>query len=277
MPAGWVRALALSQGRWLFSAACGQLRQWDLARAVPRNTASVGVERGDIQALVASKSRVFAATSDGALWWVLGCLAAGLAHPCGWTWGSAALWWPCPLASSMALRRFKRCTCLYGCRSWPIGRKGELGPPQRHKKAHGERITALALRGGILFSGGGARGCQQRAACFEPCICAEACAPRPASLAGRAAGHALAPLPVCDGTLALTPALLSFTPMIAVSYDGSIKAWDAESLEIVMDRPAAHAGMRIHCATLGPDGLLYTGGDDQVRPPAVERGRWESG
>lgn len=150
---GWVRALALSQGRWLFSAACGQLRQWDLSRAVPRCVGSVAVERGDIQALAASRDRVFAATSDGALW------------------------------------------------AWPIGRKGELGAPACHKRAHGDRITALALRGPILFS---------------------------------------------------------------ASYDGGVRAWDAASLELVMAREGAHDGGRLHAAVLGPDGLLYTGGDDAL-------------
>ena len=29
---GWVRALASAAGRWLFSAACNQLRTWDMAR-----------------------------------------------------------------------------------------------------------------------------------------------------------------------------------------------------------------------------------------------------
>jgi hypothetical protein len=49
-----------------------------------------------------------------------------------------------------------------------------------------------------------------------------------------------------------------------VSYDGSLKAWDADSLEIVVDRSSAHGGERVHCLAVGPDGLLYTGGDDKV-------------
>lgn len=50
----------------------------------------------------------------------------------------------------------------------------------------------------------------------------------------------------------------------AVSYDGGLKAWDADSLEIVVDRSSAHGGERVHCLAVGPDGLLYTGGDDKV-------------
>ena len=71
------------------------------------------------------------------------------------------------------------------------------------KKAHAERVTALALRRGLLYS---------------------------------------------------------------VSYDGALKAWDAQTLDIVVDRSSAHGGERVHCLALGPDGLLYTGGSDkQVR------------
>ena len=51
----------------------------------------------------------------------------------------------------------------------------------------------------------------------------------------------------------------------AVSYDGSLKAWDAASLELVMCAPGAHDGQRVHCLTVGPDKVLYTGGSDQVR------------
>lgn len=46
--------------------------------------------------------------------------------------------------------------------------------------------------------------------------------------------------------------------------DGCLKAWDADSLEIVVDRASAHGGERVHCLAMGPDGLLYTGGDDKV-------------
>ena len=49
-----------------------------------------------------------------------------------------------------------------------------------------------------------------------------------------------------------------------MSYDGSLKAWDADSLDIVADRSGAHSGERVHCLAVGPDGLLYTGGDDKV-------------
>lgn len=64
------------------------------------------------------------------------------------------------------------CVCLH--RAWSIGRKaGELTEVACRKKAHGERVAGMALRGGLLYS---------------------------------------------------------------VSYDGSLKAWDADNLDIVVDR-----------------------------------------
>ena len=54
--------------------------------------------------------------------------------------------------------------------------------------------------------------------------------------------------------------------LYSVSYDGSIKMWDAESMELVMEERNAHDGGRINCAAVGPDGNLYTGGDDKVPP-----------
>lgn len=65
-------------------------------------------------------------------------------------------------------------------------------------------------------------------------------------------------------TLTLPPAPAPL-PCPAVSYDGSLKAWDATSLDLVMCAPAAHEGQRIHCLAMGPDRVLYTGGSDQVR------------
>ena len=40
--------------------------------------------------------------------------------------------------------------------------------------------------------------------------------------------------------------------------------WDATNLELVMEVRAAHEGQRIQCGAIGPDGFLYTGGDDKV-------------
>ncbi|KAL4527880.1 hypothetical protein Ndes2437B_g00012 [Nannochloris sp. 'desiccata'] len=114
---GWVRALAASAGnRWLFSAACKEIRQWDMARAVPSAAGTTVVEKA-------------------------------------------------------------------ACRP----------------KAHNDRVCALVLDGGILFS---------------------------------------------------------------ASYDGSIKSWDADSLEIVAASGAAHGGERVNCLALGPGRLLYSGGGD---------------
>lgn len=52
--------------------------------------------------------------------------------------------------------------------------------------------------------------------------------------------------------------------LYSTSYSGSLKMWDGNTLELVAEVPAAHGGGRIHCAAAGPDGYLYTGGDDKV-------------
>lgn len=149
---GWVRALAASAGnRWLFSAACKEIRQWDMARAVPSAAGTTVVEKGDILAMVASKKTVFTAGSDGSI------------------------------------------------RSFTIGKSGGLTPAACRPKAHSDRVCSLVLDGGILFS---------------------------------------------------------------ASYDGSIKSWDADSLEIVAASGAAHGGERVNCLALGPGRLLYSGGGD---------------
>ena len=53
--------------------------------------------------------------------------------------------------------------------------------------------------------------------------------------------------------------------LYSVSHDGTLKMWDAASLELVMEERGAHDGGRLHCAAAAPDGHLYTGGDDKVR------------
>ena len=87
------------------------------------------------------------------------------------------------------------------CRSWKIGKKGELEPGRAREKAPKDRVTALLARAGFLSS---------------------------------------------------------------ASYDGSVKMWDADTMELVQAIPRAHEGGRVNCATIGADGNLYTGGDDKV-------------
>ncbi len=52
--------------------------------------------------------------------------------------------------------------------------------------------------------------------------------------------------------------------LYSASYDGAVKMWDADTMELVQDVKRAHEGGRINCATIGADGNLYTGGDDKV-------------
>ena len=55
-------------------------------------------------------------------------------------------------------------------------------------------------------------------------------------------------------------------PACSTSYDGSIKMWDANTMELVGEKNHAHEGQRVNCAAVGPDRMLYTGGDDKVSP-----------
>lgn len=52
--------------------------------------------------------------------------------------------------------------------------------------------------------------------------------------------------------------------LYSVSYDGHLKQWDALTLELVSDVKNAHDGERLYCLTVGPDGVLYTGGNDKL-------------
>lgn len=52
--------------------------------------------------------------------------------------------------------------------------------------------------------------------------------------------------------------------LYSTSYDGSVKMWDADTMELVQDVQKAHEGGRVNCAAVGADGNLYTGGDDKV-------------
>ena len=49
-----------------------------------------------------------------------------------------------------------------------------------------------------------------------------------------------------------------------MGYDGALRMWD-DKLQLVSAVKCAHEGARVHCLTVGPDGNLYTGGDDKVR------------
>ena len=40
--------------------------------------------------------------------------------------------------------------------------------------------------------------------------------------------------------------------------------WDANTMELVGEVNNAHEGQRVNCAAVGPDRMLYTGGDDKV-------------
>jgi len=64
---GWVRSM-VSDGRWLFCAACNQIQMFDRARAVPTLVASIALEKGDILAMACLKDSLYAGTVDGCLY-----------------------------------------------------------------------------------------------------------------------------------------------------------------------------------------------------------------
>lgn len=66
---GWVRALSKHK-KWLFSASCNKLRQYDMTRAVPSLVREVVLDKGDILSLVTGGDRIFAAGADGSIWYV---------------------------------------------------------------------------------------------------------------------------------------------------------------------------------------------------------------
>lgn len=149
---GWVRAMAKYK-KWLFSASCSTLRQYDMTRAIPRLVREFTLDKGDILKLATGGDRVFAAVSDGSI------------------------------------------------RSWAITKMGDLIEPMGRDKAHMDRVTALRCHRGMLYS---------------------------------------------------------------ASYDGAVKMWDASRLELVMEVPKAHEGQRVTCMAVGPNGFLFTGGDDKL-------------
>jgi pleiotropic regulator 1 len=52
--------------------------------------------------------------------------------------------------------------------------------------------------------------------------------------------------------------------LYSVSNDGSLKMWDATTMELVGEVKKAHDKQKIQCMAVGPDGYLYTGGDDKL-------------
>jgi hypothetical protein len=45
-----------------------------------------------------------------------------------------------------------------------------------------------------------------------------------------------------------------------------VQAWSSRTLELLAEAPTAHGGEKVLCAAVGANGVLFTGGDDQVGP-----------
>lgn len=58
--------------------------------------------------------------------------------------------------------------------------------------------------------------------------------------------------------------------LYTASADGYVRMWDA-GLDLVTSVRDAHGGKKVNCLAIGPDGVVYTGGDDKLVR------RWQSG
>ena len=254
---GWVRALATSGGRWLFSCGCNHLRQWDTTFTVPREVASSALFTGDILALAATERRVFTAGADGS---VRAWAAAG-----GGGRKDGASPPPSP-APSPGGGKAAAAAAAHGSGGGGGGggKEGELRGVASREKAHGGRVTSLAVAGSLLFSvsydgrikvraRGRLNGRPLWRAWVGVCVCGRAGrAPRRPPRAGPPRRPAPRPAPSRAGVTQRPPPPPPPPP----------QGWDTETLNLVVERSAAHGGARISAAALGPDGLLYTGGDD---------------
>lgn len=231
------------------------MRQWDLTRAVPRHVRDVKLVKGDILGIATRRGFVYTCGADGSIRCAhmpptscagLFCLVcnkhsskqgteahASLRKSLVLMWSSTAL---CEEGTSglgsvnLAGRTFRsteRCLALQGrlLAHWTC--QWLFVSPTLAVRVMGRsmrRSWAIDKKGNL-----------------EECRARE-----------KAHGDRVTALLAHNGFL------------YSVSYDGSIKMWDAESMELVMEERNAHDGGRINCATVGPDGNLYTGGDDKV-------------
>jgi hypothetical protein len=46
--------------------------------------------------------------------------------------------------------------------------------------------------------------------------------------------------------------------------DGRIRRWTHGKLDMLAEVSAAHGGEKVHCLAMGRNGVLYSGGDDQL-------------
>lgn len=60
------------------------------------------------------------------------------------------------------------------------------------------------------------------------------------------------------------------TKLYSASYDGALKAWDTATLALLHEARGAHEGSKVSCIRVGADGIVYSGGDDNVSVQARE-------
>ena len=276
--AGWVRSLAAS-GRWLFSCGCGEIKQWDLSRAVPRCVATVSLPRGDVSSLVATPTALFAGGADGSL--------------CAWRLpasrknegGVGALKKDAPPDAVVPAAHSARVSALA-----VVG--GGAGGSSRVCSASHDGSIALWSLCAAAAEGGGVGGLGGEEAAEECCVthaeqeAAAATAEAEKKAATKAKlvevsrlreAHGVvaeeAPAPMAAAAVAVAPASDASVP----ASDASIPA-SAPAAAPAAAPPAPAVANKIHAAVVGRDGLLYTGGDDGlvarwvVSPPPPKNG-----
>ena len=257
--AGWVRSLAAS-GRWLFSCGCGGIKQWDLSRAVPRCVATVSLPKGDVSALAATTTALFAGGADGSL--------------CVWRLptsrknegGVGALKKDAPPDVVIAGAHAGRVSALAVVNSgssgnqivsashdgslalWSLCVEGSAGPGEEEEEAccvtHAEQEANEA-------AAEGERKAKKEAKLVLVSRVSEAhgVVREEASSTSTAA----APVPA--------PSASAAVPAVAPASDASIPVIPA-----VVHAPAPSAAApvpnKVHAAVVASDGLLYSGGDD---------------
>lgn len=62
---------------------------------------------------------------------------------------------------------------------------------------------------------------------------------------------------------AVSPTPQNMPTWLDASHAARLQMWDS-SLDLVTSVRAAHGGGKVHALVVGPDGVIYTGGDDKV-------------
>ncbi|GFR47781.1 hypothetical protein Agub_g9550, partial [Astrephomene gubernaculifera] len=257
---GWVRSLALT-GKWLFSCGCNELRLWDTTFRTPKEAQrAVRLFTGDILSLAATRGQVFAAGADGSLHaWTINdrpdrsSAGASSSHShsshsnggggAGGSHGSSSGSHGGNGASSAGSHGSSSGNGSGSHASHATAGHGGSGGGAANG-AHGSSSGSSSSSGNGGGGGGGGS----------------------SSSGSGGGGHLLVEGPCVEraheGRVAACVA--HGDRVFTVSYDGSIKAWQASTLTLLAEVRGAHRGEKVICAAVGANGVLFTGGDDKL-------------